>query len=114
MNRITMLLLTLACLTGIADAAPPKPDVKKDCAEIGEVAHAFAGMRDIGMTLARAREIIKPSPNEFPPRAEGVDELFNYIVLKVYTHPEMLPAKLRILVEEECLKSEGKMSASWR
>jgi hypothetical protein len=54
-----MLSFILACLMGIADAAQLKPDVKKDCAEIGEVAHAFAAMRDTGMTLARAREIIK-------------------------------------------------------
>jgi len=55
MFRTLLTFLTLACLTIIADAAPPKPDVKKDCAEIGEVAHAFAAMRDTGMTLARAR-----------------------------------------------------------
>ena len=114
MSCTLLMLLTLACLTVIACAAPPSLSLAKDCAEIGDVAQAFAAIRDIGTTLDRALAMVKNTSNEPPVPKEGVVELFNTIIRKVYANPKMTPDELGIAVKKECLKSQGTMSAPWR
>ena len=114
MTCTLLTLLAFAWLTVIADAAPLPPSLAKDCAEIGEVAQAFAAIRDMGTTLDRALAIVKNSSKEPPAPKEDVVDLFNTIIRKVYANPEMTPDQLGIAVKEECVKSQGKMSAPWR